>query len=124
MVQLFNCESGENEQLEYIITPELRQEVKNCYFMRNKFFFYFCERYCEHFQLTKPTDLFDGNLKELRKIIDYMKVRKREVMDYPDNNILIDTTSYELNILEMNWQLVFNENLFFGPTDQEHLLDV
>lgn len=124
MVQLFNCENGEKEQLEYAITPEMRQEVKNCYFMRNKFFFYFCERYCEHFQLTNPTDLFDGDLKELKKVIDYMKVRKDDVLDYPHNNILTDGSSYELNVLEMNWQLVFSENLFFGPTDQEHLLDV
>ena len=91
--------------------------------MRNKFFFYFCEKYCEHFQLTSPTDLFDGNLRELKKIVDFLKVRREKVFDYPENNILTDGVSFELNVLEMNWQLVFDESVFFRPTYQEHLLD-
>lgn len=123
MVQLMNCALGENETLEYEITPELKQEVKNCYYMRNKFFFYFCERYCEHFDLTSPTNLFDGNLKEMKKVIDYMEPRINKAFDYPENNILTDGVEYEWKILTMNWSLVFQETIYFRPTIQEHLLD-
>jgi len=118
-----NCELGEHETLEYEISPEIRQEVKNCYYMRNKFFFYFCEKYCEHFDLTSPTDLFDGNLKEMKKIIEYMETRIAKVFDYPENNLLTDGVSFEIGVLKMNWGQVFNENIYFRPTEQEHLLD-
>ena len=123
MVQLMNCELGENEMIEYEITPEVKQEVKNCYYMRNKFFFYFCERYCEHFELTSPTNLFDGNLREMKKIVNYMQPRIAKAFDYPDNNLLTDGVSYEVNVLQMNWKLVFDEKIYFRPTEQEHLLD-
>ena len=123
MVTLMNCTLGEQENVEYSISPELKQEVKNCYYMRNRFFFYFCEKYCEHYQLTSPTELFDGNLKELKKVIEYMNPRINKVFEYPQNNILTDGIDYELSILQMNWELVFLESVFFKPVQQEHLLD-
>lgn len=39
--------------------------IKNCYFYKHNFFFYFCEEYCEQFNLTKVNFVFDGNVKEI-----------------------------------------------------------
>ena len=123
MVRLINCRLGEDEKLEFDISEAFRQEVKNCYYMRNKFFFYFCEKYCEHFQLVSPSSLFDGNLSSLKAVIEYMLPRIPKAFDYPNNNILIDSVEYETSVLRMNWKVVFNESVFFRPVQQNHLLD-
>ena len=123
MVKLINCRLNQQEDLEFDISTELKQEVKNCYYMRNKFFFYFCEKYCEHFQLVSPTDLFDGNLAGLKKVVDYMIPRVEKAFDYPQNNILTDGVEYETSVLRMNWKVVFNEKVFFRPVQQNNLLD-
>lgn len=124
MVTLMNCQTGENVNVEFYVPEEVQQQVKNCYYMRNKFFFYFCEKYCEQFSITSPTDMFDGDLKQMKKIVEFVRDRRVKVFDYPNNNILTDGVRYELNIQELNWQVVFDEKVFFRPTQQEHLLDL
>jgi hypothetical protein len=123
MVKLINCKLGESETLQFDIPTQLKQEVKNCYYMRNKFFFYFCEKYCEHFQLVSPSNLFDGNLSEFKRVIEYMIPRVEKAFDFPLNNILTDGLEYEKSVLEMNWKVVFKETVFFSPTQQQYLLD-
>ena len=59
---LFNCSTGKNQIIEYEIPLEKKADIRNCYYYHKKFFFYFCERYCENFDLTKPDPIFDGDI--------------------------------------------------------------
>jgi hypothetical protein len=118
-----NCKLGESQDLVFDIPDQLKQEVKNCYYMKNKFFFYFCEKYCEHFHLVSPSDLFDGSLGQFKQVIEYMIPRLEKAFEFPTNNILTDGIQYETSVLKMNWKVVFKQTVFFNPTQQQHLLD-
>lgn len=52
------------------------QRVKNCYFFKDKFFFFFCENYCEEFHLTKSEGIFDGELEQIKKFVDQIMENK------------------------------------------------
>lgn len=47
--------------------------------------------------------------------------RKHEVFDYPDNNVLMWTVTYEEDLLKKNYEIVFNENIFFKPSNKVKL---
>lgn len=123
MVTLIGCTLKESHTLVYEVKPEIQQQVKNCYFMRNDYFFYFCEQYCENFNLTKPTILFDGDLKQLKSIVDFVVDKGSQAFHYSGNNILTDGLDYELNTLALNWDLLKLESSFYNPVSQDSLLD-
>lgn len=67
--KLISCQTNE-PKVEYEISYLTTQQVKNCYYFKDKFFFFFCENYCENFHLVKADGLFDGELKQLKKFVD------------------------------------------------------
>jgi hypothetical protein len=123
MVTLVNCTLKEDHSLIYEVDPQIHQQVKNCYFMRNNFFFYFCEKYCENFHLTKPTILFDGDIKQLKTVVDFVVDQGGRAFHYAANNILTDGLSYEVTALAINEEFLRLEDGFFKPVSQENLLD-
>lgn len=123
MVTLVNCTLNEDHNLTFNINADTQQQVKNCYFMRNQFFFYFCEKYCENFHLTKPTILFDGDIAQLKTVVDFVIDQGSRAYHYAGNNILTDGLDYELNTLNLNWDRLRLETGFFNPNSQKHFLD-
>ena len=113
---LINCKTGNTTQLEYEIPFWTKQQVKNCFYFKNKYFFFFCEMYCQKFHLTKANSIFDGDLGQLRKFVEHIIKYRNEVFAYPINNILMDGVSYEERFLEEHYDIVFDEVVFFKPT--------
>ena len=67
---LSNCQSGYSNQINFEIDLETQNHVKNCYFFKEKYFFYFCQDYCEKFRLTRFNKIFDGDIEQLRNFVN------------------------------------------------------
>jgi hypothetical protein len=121
---LMNCKSGAVEKLVYDIPVWTRQQIKNCFFFKNKYFFYFCESYCENFHLTKASEFLDGDLINLKKFVDHIAKYRDEVFYYSNNNILMDGLTYEENFLKDMYPEVLRDIVFFrAGSAQQVLLD-
>lgn len=95
----------------------------DCYYFRHKYFFFFCEKYCEHFQLTKFSELFDGDLMQLQNFFNHFKQYRYMAFTYPNNNILCDGVNFEEEMLTFNYGEVFKDLVFFRPTEQQVYFD-
>ena len=101
-----------------------RQQVKNCFFFKNKYFFFFCENYCEKFHLTKASDILDGDLPNLKKFVDHIAKYRNDVFYYPSNNILMDGITYEENFMIQMYPEVLRDTVFFrAGSEQQVMLD-
>lgn len=120
---LMNCVTHKNLIVKYEIPLEKKTEIRNCYYYKAKYFFFFCEKYCENFDLTKPDAIFDGDIVQLRKFVMMIMEDRFQAFAYPYNNILTDGVGFEENILNFNYEEVFKDLVFFRPTTQQVLLD-
>lgn len=124
LATLINCKTNkQQEELVYEIPYWTKQQVKNCYYFKNKYFFFFCERYCEKFHLVKANEIFDGDLSELKKFVDIIMENKDEVFHSPSSNILMTWVTYEEDILKYNYEDVFKNNIFFKASTKRVKLD-
>jgi hypothetical protein len=123
LVPLINCKTGSKDKIVMEIPIETQQQVKNCYYFRHRYFFFFCEKYCENFHLTKASSVFDGDIGELRKFVLHLMNNRNEAFEYPNNNILTDGVNFEEDILNFNFTEVFRDLVFFRPTTQQVVLD-
>ena len=123
MATLINCRTKNSVELTYEIPFWTKQHIKNCYYFRNKYFFYFCERYCENFHLTKANPVLDGDIGELRKFVEHVMNNRHTVFHYPNSNILMDGVGFEEDYLKYYYQEVFKDTVFFRPTVQQVMLD-
>ena len=115
LVKLVNCKTGTDTAIEYEIPFWTKKQVKNCYYFKNDYFFFFCERYCEQFHLTKPSGIFDGDLGELKKFVDFVMENRHKAFDNPDNNILMYGVGFEEDYLRYNYEDVLKDTVFFRP---------
>jgi hypothetical protein len=123
LATLINCRIKSDKPIIYDIPYWTKQQVKNCYFFKNNYFFFFCERYCEKFHLVKANSIFDGDLTELKKFVDLIMTNKNQVFNSPDSNILMTWVTYEEDILKYNYQDVFENNIFFKASTKRVQLD-
>ena len=110
--KLINCKVNNTTRLTFDVDFWTTQQVKNCYYYKTKYFFFFCERYCEKFHLVKPSDILDGNLPQLKKFVDHIKLNREKAFDYPDNNILMDGVSYEEVYLDEHFDNAIKTEVF------------
>ena len=122
LATLMNCKSGATEKLVYDIPFWTRQQVKNCFFFKNKYFFFFCENYCEKFHLTKASDILDGDLLNLKKFVDHISKYRNDVFYYPSNNLLMDGMTYEENFMKEMYPEVLRDTVFFRAGSQQQVM--
>lgn len=120
---LINCRANNGTKLTYEIDYWTRTQVKNCYYFKAKYFFFFCERYCEKFHLVKPSDILDGNLKELKKFVDHIMQYRQSVFLSPSNNYLMDGLSYEEDYLKEYLVSQINEKVLIKSSVSNVQLD-
>lgn len=120
---LMNCKSGNTTQVEFDVDFWTTQQVKNCYYFKNKYFFFFCERYCEKFHLVKPSDILDGNVKELKKFVGHIMQYRKQVFYYPSDNILMDGVTYEEDYLEEYFDQILAEKVLIRASTSNVELD-
>ena len=123
LATLINCKTKNSIELEFEIPLETRHQIKNCYYFRHRYFFFFCEKFCEHFHITKASEAFDGDLQQIKKFVDHIMVNRHEAFKYPNNNLLTDGVNFEEDILKFNYGVVFKDLVFFRPTTQQVMLD-
>ncbi len=124
MAMLIGCKKGNPVEKEYEISFWVQQQVKNCYYFKDKYFFFFCERYCDKFHIAKPNGILDGDLNELKKFYDIIKENRHQVFNRPSNNLLMNFgLTYEESLLEENFESVFRDNIFFTPLVKRVRLD-
>ncbi len=123
LTTLMNCKTGNTTVVEYDVPYWLEQQVKHCYYFRNKYFFFFCEKYCEQFHLTKATGIFDGDLIQLEKFFQHIYKYRDEVFYYPRNNILFDSIVFEEAYLKDYLGGTVDMVIFIKPTKQQVMLD-
>ena len=97
--------------------------MKNCFFFKNKYFFFFCERYCEKFHLTKASQILDGDLKQLKKFVDFIMKNRHKVFYYPNNNILLDWVGYYESFLKENYDEAMRDEVLIRATTKKVQLD-
>jgi hypothetical protein len=123
MATLVSC--GNNiehiQEMHYELPLEESIQVKNCFFFRKKYFFYFCSSYCEQFNFARATSFFDGNLEQLRKFVEFFKDHRKGGFPNGNSNFLMDVNSWEEQYLEQNLQEfgrnLNNNELFFVPKE-------
>ena len=118
---LIKCQTGatpegESDEMEFDLPYFTSMQVRHCYFFKDKYFFFYCEKYCERFHLTKRSSIFDGEIKQLRKFVEYIIDNKHEAFDYPDNNVLMYSVTWEEDLLKENFDIVEEEKIFFPAT--------
>lgn len=123
MVNLMNCKTGATVALEYETPFWVKQSVKNCHYFKNDYFFFFCERYCEGYQITKPNSIFDGDLGELKKFVDHLIQYRHQAFVDPDNNILAYGVGFEEDYLKYNYEEAMKEIVFFRASTNQVNLD-
>jgi hypothetical protein len=124
MAMLMNCKTGAPDHLTYDLSYDTRRQIKECYYFGKKYFFYFCENYCEKFNLTKATELFDGDILNLKKFVDHIRKYRKEAFLYTSNNILMDGMTFEESYLQDITPEVLRDVVFFRSTaSQQVMLD-
>lgn len=123
MGTLMNCKTGNSTHIEYEIPRWTQDQIKNCYFFRNKYFFFFCENYCEKFHLTKSTPVFDGDIGELQKYVVHIMENRHSAFKYSSNNILMDGVGATEELLRANGVKIRKDTVFIRPAAQKVMLE-
>lgn len=123
MGKLVNCKTGNSKVLEYEIPYTTSQQVKNCYYFKNKYFFFFCENYCEKFHLVKANAVLDGDLGELKKFVEHVMENRDAAFMSPSNNILMNGLGFEEDYLKDKYKTVFDDVIFFRASTNQVMLD-
>lgn len=119
---LLSCKTGGQSSTQFEVSFYRKQQVKNCFFFRTKYFFFFCENYCERFDMVKPSDLLDNDVAELKKFFQLIKDSKERAFYNPNNNIL-SAGSYEERFVTEQLDYVGNTKVFF-PAATSHQVDL
>lgn len=119
---LIGCKTGSQSSLTFDVSFYRKQQVKNCFFFRTKYFFFFCENYCERFDLVKPSDLLDNDVTELKAFFELIRDNKDRAFYNPSNNIL-SAGSYEERFVTDQLPYVTGTKVFF-PAATSHQVDL
>ena len=105
--------------LTYDIGYMRAKRVKNCYYFNQKYFFFFCEGYCEDFSLIKSAGIVEGDLSELKPFVEFFNSYKEQLFPNPGQNVLIGSLSYDEEYLMDNLDTFGKEVVFFPPMTDE-----
>ena len=116
IVTLMNCKEPSTKAPQFNLANFQSEDVKHCFFFRNKFFFFFCQKYCNQFSLVQASPLFDGDVEDLREFVYFFVENRSKAFEYPQNNILIDGIAFEENYLIEYYAEVLRDVVWFRPT--------
>ena len=103
LASIIDCKMQTKVRLTFEVDYWSRQHVKNCFYFGKKYFFFYCERYCEMFSMTNSSPIFDGNIAQVRTFVDMVTKYRDEAFYQSKENSLIDVNSYDEK---------FNEDFF------------
>ena len=98
------------------------QQLKNCFFFKNKYFFFFCENYGERLRLTKPVDFMAGALINLKKFVGHISKYRANVFYYPSINLLMDGMTNEESFMAGMCFELFGDIISFRAGSPQQVL--
>lgn len=122
VVALMNCKTGAKEVPQLDLASFGSDDIKNCFFFKNKYFFFFCQKYCNQFKLVSVTPILDGDLLNLRQFVDFFVKYRLEAFEFPRNNLLADGVQYEENFLVDFYPEVLRDTVFYRAGAQQSVL--
>lgn len=113
---LFACKLSKLNEKKLTIDIDYwtKQHIRNCFHFKKKYFFFFCERYCENFHLTRVSPIFDGNLKSFEKFISLIFQNRDNVFYSPRNNVMFTSSEYQESYLLDNIKGTSKTEVFFN----------
>lgn len=76
--------------------------------------------------MVKVSSVFDGDVNELEKFVNLIKVQRHNMFRDPNNNVLCDGVLFEEDILRINYEGNKNEfenKIFFKTQTQNYFLE-
>jgi len=119
VVTLMNCETGVVERPQIDLSNFIIEDIKACFFFKNKYFFFLCQKYCNQFNMVKVSPVLDGDLLQLKPFVDFFVKYRSEAFEYPRNNVFADGVGYEENFLVDMYPEVLRDFVFFRPSAQQ-----
>ena len=119
IVTLMNCKTGAIQKPQFNLKDFKNEDIKNCFFFRNRYFFYFCQKYCNEFSLVSASPILDGDVVGLKIFVDHFVQYRSDAFEFPKNNILIDGVSYEENFLVDYYPEVLRDVVWYRPSAQQ-----
>jgi hypothetical protein len=114
---LMSCKANVTTTITYDIPHDMKIQIRNCFFFRDKYFFFFCEKYCEGFHISKPSPLFDGDIDNLKTFVRHFILYRVETLYYPNVNFLVKSVTEAESYLQRNMEDVSNISVFFSSTN-------
>jgi hypothetical protein len=122
ITSVINCKANNSTKLEMELPLKTQQHIKNCFFFRDQFFFFFCEKYCENFNISKYSPVFDGRIEDLKDFVKHVSTYRRELFYAPRNNFfLADALGTERYLLQTFDISLDNEVLIPASSNQIQL---
>lgn len=122
VVQLMNCKTGGVEQPQIDLTDFIVEDIKACFFFKNKYFFFLCQKYCNQFNLVKVSPVLDGDVLKLKPFVEFFAKFRSEAFAYPRNNVFMDGVAYEENFLIDMYPEVLRDFVFFRTSAQQSVM--
>jgi transcription elongation factor Elf1 len=106
-MEVINCKTPVKNMPEKKLKRD-KVVVNNCYRYHDQFFFYFCEDYCENFDLIEASTMIEGDLPQMRLYFNVFDQYRFKAFDEPNNNLMADGVEYEKTLIQLNFE-TFND---------------
>lgn len=123
LAQVISCKVKEPFKFNSDIDAKMKQHIKNCYYFRDKYFFFFCERYCESFFLTRSSSVLEGEISQLRGLVQHIKSHREDAFESPNQNSMINPGEFEQHFQNDYFGEILNESVLFPPLMDKKPLD-
>lgn len=122
LAKLMQCKNGSPGVLKFEMSFLTVQQVKNCFFFKNKYFFFYCEFYCQRFDLVSKSDILESDYDQLKTFFVYIRDNKSNTFYNPNNNVL-SAGAYEEKYVTDNLSYASGIKVFF-PAASSHSVDL
>lgn len=113
VASLISCKRKAKDRLIFEMDHWTKQTVKNCFYFRHKYFFFFCQKYCEKFDITRPSSIFEGDIAQLNRFVTQIITFRDSVLINPRNNYLLDNPDFQDSFLRDQSTFASKEHVFF-----------
>lgn len=106
------------------ISLEEQEVINNCMYFKDKYFFFFCEKYCEEFNVAKVSPIFDGRVDQLMVFVNHVMIYRNELFYYPNKNKKVGNVYDAEQYISTTYEnKIKNDNIFVPSRSNQIVLD-